>query len=437
MILSSVGLFLVLALVNTLGLSIKGEEELAVPLDQNEVELELDVLEGMLSRGDGGRVKRDDRGITNYDIREALIQMLKAMRAQDKKEAQAAQAQDRKIDDIGEKVNGVGKSVEKKIDMISTYLIRMNNKIEALAKGGGGGSRRSTAILETLAQESYDIISLLPTYIDNTRKAIYFVGNDTKSMIDGLGNLLTDVDETGTRRNLREALDATETHILTASRELKDMVVESGSMAESLFERVDNGYKELENEIKGLANVEQVLLDTADSVMDTKRKIEFGVQQIIFKVTELVEVSGGEMDDNLAAKFEAITRTILSNQTQALTNLTMKVEKEIGQVWRQMGIMYGQLSNSIGILEKVKSTTEEYTNKSNKNLGSMDTQVEGLTDRMSEVDDNLNYMLSQLSLVVSEFNQVKTGLGQAMEGMEEDLLEEFKRQQGEDSQTPL
>merc|ERR1712032_1499766 len=375
MIWSSVGLFLALALVNTQGLSIHGDE----------VEQELDVLEGMLGMEAGARVKRDDRGITNYDIREALIQMLKAMRAQD--------------------------------------------KIEALAKGGGGGSRRSTAILETLAQESYDIISLLPTYIDNTRKAIYFVGNDTKSMIDGLGNLLTDEDETGTRRNLREALDATESHILSASRELKDMVVESGSMAESLFERVDNGYKELENEIKGLANVEQVLLDTADSAMDTKRKIEFGVQQIIFKVTELVEVSGGEMDDNLAAKFEAITRTILSNQTQALTNLTMKVEKEIGQVWRQMGIMYGQLSNSIGILEKVKSTTEEYTNKSNKNLGSMDTQVEGLTDRMSEVDDNLNYMLSQLSLVVSEFNQVKTGLGQAMEGMEEDLLEEFKRQQ--------
>ena len=43
MILSSVGLLLVLALVNTLGLSIKGEEELAVPLDQDEVELELDV----------------------------------------------------------------------------------------------------------------------------------------------------------------------------------------------------------------------------------------------------------------------------------------------------------------------------------------------------------------------------------------------------------
>jgi len=408
----------------------------AAGLSIQEPQEELDVLETMLLGTSSGRVKRDDRGITNFDIREALIQMLKAMRAQDKKELAASQQHDRKLDDVTAKVNAVGRSVEKKIDNISTYLIRMNNKVEALAKGGGGGGRRSTAILETLAQESYDIISLLPTYIDNTRKAIYFVGNDTKSMINGLGNLLTDEDETGVRRSLREALDATETHILSASQELKDMVVESGSIAESLFERVDTGYKELENEIKGLANVEQVLLDTADSVMDTKRKIEFGVQQIIFKVTELVAQSGGDMDDNLAAKFEAITRTILANQTMALTNLTMKVEKEIGQVWRQMGIMYGQLSNSIGILEKVKSTTEEYTNKSNRNLGSMDSQVEGLSDRMSEVDDNLNYMLSQLSLVVSEFNQVKTGLGQAMEGMEDELLEEFKRQQGSTTPPP-
>merc|ERR1712168_1371633 len=283
--------------------------------------------------------------------------MLKAMRAQDKKEAQAAQAQDRKLDDIDGKENAVGKSVEKKIDMISTYLIRMNNKIEALAKGGGGGSRRSTAILETLAQESYDIISLLPTYIDNTRKAIYYVGNDTKTMFKDVESLLGDDDEVAGKKSLRKALESTETNILSASKELKDIVVESGSMAESLFERVDTGYKELEDEIKGLANVEKVLLDTADSVMDTKRKIEFGVQQIIFKVSELIELSGGQMDDNLAAKFESITRTILSNQTEALTELTSKVEKDIGQVWRQMGIMYGQLSNSIGILEKVKSQT--------------------------------------------------------------------------------
>merc|ERR1711990_627617 len=419
MIWSSLGLFLAVALVNTQGLSIQGDEHVSIQGDE--------VLEGMLGMSAGNRVKRDDRGITNYDIREALIRMLKAMRAQDKKEAQAAQAQDRKLDDIDGKVNAVGKSVEKKIDMISTYLIRMNNKIEALAKGGGGGSRRSTAILETLAQESYDIISLLPTYIDNTRKAVYNVGNDTKTMLKGVESILSDEDDVGGKMSLRKAIQTTEEHILSSSNELRDIIVESGSMAESLFERVDSGYHELEEEIKGLSNVEKVLLDTADSVMDTRRKIEFGVQQIIYKVSELIELSGGEMDDNLAAKFETITRTILSNQTDALNTLTSKVEKDIGQVWRQMGIMYGQLSNSINILEKVKHQTEEFSVKSNKNLGSMDNQVEGLTDRMSEVDDNLNYMLGQLSLVVSEFNQVKTGLGEAMEGIGEDLLEEYKK----------
>ena len=34
--------------------------------------------------------------------------------------------------------------------------------------------------------------------------------------------------------------------------------------------------------------MEKVLLDTADSVMDTKRKIEFGVKNIAFKVSNII-----------------------------------------------------------------------------------------------------------------------------------------------------
>ena len=39
-----------------------------------------------------------------------------------------------------------------------------------------------------------------------------------------------------------------------------------------------------------------------------------------------------------------------------LTFIFLQVEKEIGQVWRQMGIMYSKVSNSIEILEKVIKT---------------------------------------------------------------------------------
>ena len=51
----------------------------------------------------------------------------------------------------------------------------------------------------------------------------------------------------------------------------------------------------------------------------------------------MVQVSGGQMDDQLKEQFTEITSVILSNQTEALANLTKKVEREIGQVWRQMG----------------------------------------------------------------------------------------------------
>merc|ERR1719499_716477 len=233
---------------------------------ETEMDEDMEVLENMIMRiGDGERVKRatGDRGVSNLDIRDALLQMLKVMRDNNKK-IQSNQF------DITDTVKGMTGSsgVEKKIDNISTFLLRMNNKIDSLSRGGGGGR---TAILETLAQESYDIISLLPTYIDNTRKAIYYVGNDTKTMFKDVETLLGEEDDEVTgKKSLRKALESTETNILTASKELKDIVVESGSMAESLFERVDTGYKELEDEIKGLANVEKVLLDTADSVTDTK-----------------------------------------------------------------------------------------------------------------------------------------------------------------------
>ena len=112
------------------------------------------------------------------------------------------------------------------------------------------GSRHGSAVLETLAQESYDMITLLPTYIENTRAAILTLGNDTSAKFREVESLLMDDSESGSaesgRKSLKQALHAAEKNILKASTELKEIVVESGNMAESLFERVDTGYKELE-----------------------------------------------------------------------------------------------------------------------------------------------------------------------------------------------
>jgi len=193
---------------------------------------------------------------SNLDIRAAILQLVNVIRDGNKKVEQTNFEQNKKLDEMMEILKAMTGSggVDKKIDNISTFLLRMNNKIDGLAKERGG-SRHGSAVLETLAQESYDMITLLPTYIENTRAAILSLGNDTNAKFREVESLLMDDnsgdDETesgGGRKSLKQALQTAEKNILKASTELKEIVVESGNMAESLFERVDTGYKELENE---------------------------------------------------------------------------------------------------------------------------------------------------------------------------------------------
>ncbi|TRY79211.1 hypothetical protein TCAL_10032 [Tigriopus californicus] len=382
----------------------------------------IDQIETLVGKLQNGRVKRsEDRGVTNLDIRDAILQLLNVIRENSKKSEKSSKSQQELISEILNKIksdsgsssgsSGIDIGVDQKIDNISRFLLKMNSKLSIMERQMSRGRSSNDDALETLAKDSYNILALLPNFISNTKEEVEKISLESQAHFEELEALLVDAnDEKSEKRSFAKVLRDTETNILGASNSLKDIVIESGHMAESLFERVNDGYKELTNEIKGLSNVEQVLLDTADSVMDTKRKVEFGVQQIIFKVEELVKMSGGEIDEQMKNQFA-------------------DVEKEIGQVWRQMGIMYKQVSNSITILEKVKNTTEGYVgNPSGSKLGAMEGQVEGLTDRMGDVDSNLNYMLGQLSLVVQEFNQVKTGLSAAMTGLETDLedIKEYK-----------
>lgn len=198
---------------------------------------------------------------------------------------------------------------------------------------------------------------------------------------------------------------------------IQHQVEESAEVAETLAERVDKSYEGLAKEINGLHKVEQVLLETADGVLDTKRRLEFAVQQILMELGTSIRQQTGDLNSTLNRKVEDVTFSVLANQSTALTNMTTKLESELGQVWRQIGVLYQSASVSQEMLSRVEQQTAQHVGGSLEALSSMDKRVGEVTNRVNEVDDHLNYLLGRLSLVVQEFNQVRSGLGEALEAM--------------------
>lgn len=83
--------------------------------------------------------------------------------------------------------------------------------------------------------------------------------------------------------------------------------------------------------------MEEVLIQTADNVLDTKRRIEYGVHQILLETGDLIKSQSKELNETVNSRFDIISQTILDNQNGGLTNLSSKIETEISQVWRQIG----------------------------------------------------------------------------------------------------
>jgi hypothetical protein len=53
-----------------------------------------------------------------------------------------------------------------------------------------------------------------------------------------------------------------------------------------------------------------------------------------------------------------------------------------------------------------------------------------VTDRINEVDSNLNYLMGRLSLVTQQFNQIRTGLGDVLDNIRSGFKEVEKEMKG-------
>lgn len=214
---------------------------------------------------------------------------------------------------------------------------------------------------------------------------------------------------------LQQKLRDMNERLLSTNEDIQRSLTEGNTMTERLLVDIYSGYNALRTEVKTLSGNENILLQTADNVISNKKLIEYSVHQILNEVGKLVSNQGKNLNKTIGDRFDSIQTTIVDNQTGALTNLSSKIESEMAQVWRQIGIMYQQLSASKISLDKLTEQTEQYVNGSGTTMDNMKNKIGLITTRMEEVDQSLNYLLGRLSVVATEFSRMKTGLGDALE----------------------
>ncbi|XP_022917117.2 putative leucine-rich repeat-containing protein DDB_G0290503 [Onthophagus taurus] len=332
------------------------------------------------------------------------------------------------------KVNELHQQSNQNLDNVEKHLKKNENVLEKFENKLAEYNNRVDVFPQIQAQNDYsrNIIQALESQKTNVQEILSEVKtlttkinkipdktdleNHQNSSINHLNHLKHDL-----INNLNQSDDETTTKIDSIQSKLSENHLinensfkEVSNMILSLTENVATSYNQLKTEVHSLNKLEQVMVQTADGVMDTKRRVEYGVHQILLEVGDLVKAQSKIVNNTMNEIFSRFELSVLDEETGALANLTTKIGDEIAQVWRQIGIMHQQMSASSDTLNKLQNQTDFYVNGSLNVMDNMKGKVGKITDRITELDGNLNYLLGRLSLVTQDFSMVKKGLGQAL-----------------------
>ncbi|XP_015117569.1 uncharacterized protein LOC107041506 [Diachasma alloeum] len=309
---------------------------------------------------------------------------------------------------VSEEVEKIGTRIsdmEASLEVLKSSTQQLHEKVGEKAEVSPAleGQAETLMRLKELAEDTSERIQQLPMTTD-----VHALHNETQAVLQE------------TKHALREAI-AREVHeidvnVQETNQETKHAIGELRLDMANNVDRVNEGLNDL---VKG----HSVMMAMADDVLDTKKRVEYGVHQILLEVGDLVKTQSIHINDTLNSRFDGISNDIMDNQNGAVANLTTKMEQEMNQVWRQINVMYQQMTESAKALEKLHKQNEAYVNGTTTTLGGMESKVEEITKRMSEVDENLNYLLGRLFLVTQEFNQIKSGLGAALDNIKASFKE--------------
>lgn len=173
-----------------------------------------------------------------------------------------------------------------------------------------------------------------------------------------------------------EVLTASDKSYVKITTKLKETASALDATLKNVGEGCDgNASGESKHDSATQQKLEQMLAQMGDNVLSIKRGMEFNVHAITLEVAEAIKQNSKELSSSIGDKFEIINETIWNNHNGAITNLTSKIESEISQVWRQIGIMYQEVSSSKDALNKLQELTTSYVNGTVETMDHMEGKV--------------------------------------------------------------
>ncbi|XP_011055420.1 PREDICTED: spindle pole body component 110 isoform X1 [Acromyrmex echinatior] len=300
------------------------------------------------------------------------------------------------VQHVATKIGDLEKSLEK-IKQITQIIQEKPSERQLDLSSAFDNHVRTLEQMQELLESTSDRLRELPRINE-----VQTLHNETQATLQETKHALKDVFTRG--------INNIEDRITESKEETKDLVT-------TLRMNLANNAERVNQELQNLEKGQSVMVSMADHVLDTKKRVEYGVHQILLEVGDLVKTQGVNINSTLSQRFDGISNDIMDNQNGALANLTSKMEQEMNKVWRQINVMYQQMTESARALDKLHEQNEAYVNGTTSTMGGMENKVGEITKRMTEVDENLNYLLGRLSLVTQEFNQIKTGLGNALDNI--------------------
>lgn len=81
--------------------------------------------------------------------------------------------------------------------------------------------------------------------------------------------------------------------------EIIKLINELNSIVLTLTDKLGDNFSRLQKDVDALSELDQVMVQTADGVMDTKRRVEYGVQQILLEIKELLKTNTKQLNDSI------------------------------------------------------------------------------------------------------------------------------------------